>query len=374
MVKRIVQCVLWLISLLVVLLFLQLDTMAVQFTNAFVPDMGKYVGLLLVLLEIWGAIILYKSLFARPAKLILKLGASEEERAAFCRELKARLQKNPHVRSLGLDPKSKDYLPQAMAHLDKLAEEEIRSQGKAVFLGTALSQNGRLDALIMFFALTRMVWRISKIYNQKPTPQELWSVFGTVTSSTFVAFSIEALDIPQTITDTMNELVPAVTPAMAASSMPLVGSALHVFTASLMDGAANSLLCVRAGVITKRAYNYAWQGGSVPRSCVKEVGSIMLEISNETLTQIVHGLKRTLTDLSVESGKKLAKSAGEAVTNLGKNVFDRAVKPFKKESAPDNQTEALDTEPENAASEPKKSFFKRGFQKVQNILPFKKRS
>ena len=169
--------------------------------------------------------------------------------------------------------------------LDARAGEEIRNNAKRVFLGTALSQNGRLDALIMFVSLARMIWRVSGIYNQRPSPAELWSVYSTVSSATFISFSIEALDIPRTITESMNELLPAVTPVMAASSVPLMGPMMQQCTSAVIDGAANCLLAIRAGVVTRSAFRFAALGREEARqqACCREAGTMLTEISRETV-------------------------------------------------------------------------------------------
>ncbi len=317
--KKIMQIVGVFFVLLTLLLLGQIDSIALQCTEAFFPGFGVPVCLVLVGLELFAIYALYRALFGRPSRLLLKATATDEEREAFRREMRHRLAHNPHILESGLNVNDADFLNKAMQHLDTLADAEIRANGKKVFLGTALSQNGRLDALIVFFCLCRMVWRVSAIYNQRPTAQEMLSVCSTVSSSTFVAFSIEALDIPQTITDTMNELMPSVAPAMAASSVPFLGSAIHVFTQSLIDGAANCLLAVRAGVITRRAYRFAMNGGeeSLRRSCVKETAAMMVDISQEAVGCVVSTLKKEFQDLSLESGKKLVSQAGSMTVNLG---------------------------------------------------------
>ncbi|MBR4742009.1 MAG: hypothetical protein IK079_03840, partial [Desulfovibrio sp.] len=243
-------------------LICEIDSLVLQCTEAFFPGYGAAVCVLLIVLEASAVFMVYRALFGRPSRLLLKPDATLEERKVFCAVMSERLKSNSYVAQAGIAYDDPHFLEKAMDHLDSLADKEIRSHGRKVFLGTALSQNGRLDALIVFFSLCRMIWRISGIYNQKPTADEFLSVCSTVSSSTFVAFSIDALNIPQTITDSMHELVPSVTPAVATSSVPFVGSALHVFTQALIDGAANSLLVVRSGVITKRAYRYAMQKNS----------------------------------------------------------------------------------------------------------------
>ena len=196
--------------------------------------------------------------------------------------------------------------------LDARAGEEIRSNAKRVFLGTALSQNGRLDALIVFVSLARMVWRVSGIYNQRPTPAELWSVYSTVSSATFISFSIEALDIPRTITESMNELLPAVTPVMAASSVPLMGPMMQQCTSAVIDGAANCLLAIRAGVVTRSAFRFAALGREEARqqACVREAGTMLAEISRETVGAIVEAFRKQLVNLPASMGQKISETVG----------------------------------------------------------------
>ena len=303
------------LGILVLFLLGEIDSLAYRAAEFLFEGAGFVVVLCLLAVEGAGLVYLYRAFFSRPSKLVLKRGASEEERREFAKELKARLVRNPHLKNSGISRDDPDFLTKAIAHLDSVADEEIRSNGKKVFLGTALSQNGRLDALIVFISLCRMVWRVSGIYNQKPTAEEIWSVCSTVSSSTFVAFSIEALDIPQMITDTMNEMVPSIAPAVAASSVPFVGSCLNVFTESVIDGAANCLLAVRAGIITRRAYSYAIYGGSesLRSLCVKETARMLLDITQESVVYVAKALKKEMQDVSIGTGKKLVQKTADGV-------------------------------------------------------------
>ena len=324
--SKIMMAVAFLFIALTLTLLVQIDTAALHAADAIYLGAGTWVCLGLVAAELMALFWIYKALFARQAKLMLQKDASAEEREAFLAEMHRRLTRNSYVQAAKLDPDAPDFMGQALALLDARAEAEIRSGGKKVFLGTALAQNGRLDALIVFFALCRMVWRISAVYNQRPSPREIWSVYSTVSSATFVAFSIEALNIPQTIADAINELVPSVTPAMAASSVPFVGAAMHVFTTSLIDGAANSLLAVRAGVITRKAYRYAMYGGkdSLRSSTVRETGAILLDISQESIGAIIKALKKEVQDLSLNSGKKIVDNMGKVTATVTNTVTDAA--------------------------------------------------
>ena len=297
-----------LFMLVILMLLVQLDLTAFQTVEVLAPGWGWLVFVSLLALETGAVLWLGLAWFARAPRLVLRDDPTEAERQAFAREL----EKNPHVRAAGISATDENFLEKALGVLDARAGEEIRSNAKRVFLGTALSQNGRLDALIVFVSLARMVWRVSGIYNQRPTPAELWSVYSTVSSATFISFSIEALDIPRTITESMNELLPAVTPVMAASSVPLMGPMMQQCTSAVIDGAANCLLAIRAGVVTRSAFRFAALGREEARqqACVREAGTMLAEISRETVGAIVEAFRKQLVNLPASMGQKISETVG----------------------------------------------------------------
>lgn len=301
-----------LFMLVILMLLVQLDLTAFQTVEVLAPGWGWLAFVSLLALEAGAVLWLGLAWFARAPRLVLRDDPTEAERQAFARELERRLKKNPHVRAAGLRATDEHFLEKALDVLDARAGEEIRNSAKRVFLGTALSQNGRLDALIVFVSLARMVWRVSGIYNQRPTPVELWSVYSTVSSATFISFSIEALDIPRTITESMNELLPAVTPAMAASSVPLMGPMMQQCTSAVIDGAANCLLAIRAGVVTRSAFRFAALGREEARqqACVREAGTMLAEISRETVGAIVEAFRKQLVNLPASMGQKISETVG----------------------------------------------------------------
>ena len=301
-----------LFMLVILMLLVQLDLTVFQTVEVLAPGWGWLAFVALLALEAGAVLWLGLAWFARAPRLVLRDDPTEAERQAFARELARRLKKNPHVRAAGIRATDEDFLEKALDVLDARAGEEIRNNAKRVFLGTALSQNGRLDALIMFVSLARMIWRVSGIYNQRPSPAELWSVYSTVSSATFISFSIEALDIPRTITESMNELLPAVTPVMAASSVPLMGPMMQQCTSAVIDGAANCLLAIRAGVVTRSAFRFAALGREEARqqACVREAGTMLAEISRETVGAIVEAFRKQLMDLPASMGQKISETVG----------------------------------------------------------------
>ncbi len=321
------------ISLLVLaFLFFQFNVFAMQFASSWQPGSGHIVFLVLTAIELAGFVMLFLAWSPRRSKLILHSNPTQKQLDAFAAEMRARLRTNKLVREQGLKDSDPEFVSKALEILDKKAEEIIRQDSRKIFLGTALAQNGRLDAIIVFVALSRMIWRISKIYNQRPTPAEIWSVYTTVSSTAFIAFSIDALDIPSTVTEAMNSLVPAVGPHMATTSLPVMGNFMHLFSTAILDGAANGLLCIRAGVITKNAFKYSTLEEAGGRAATtKEITQDMLALSKECITDIVVGLKgqvknmgKTVTDTCVEKTKDAAKGAAKSVGNVVSSVGSAA--------------------------------------------------
>ena len=314
---RVLKILAALLMLGIFLLFLQLNGQAMLFVEGMAPGWGWLAWLLLAGAELLALAVLIWSCVVRPAPLRLRPEATEEERRAFMAELARRLRYNTHVRAAGLDAQAPDFVPCALAVLDAEADKAISADAKRIFLGTALAQNGRLDALIVFLSLCRMVWKVSAIYNQRPSLKDVWNVYTAVSSATFIAFSLDALDIPRTISEAMSSLVPVVTPALTTASLPVVGASVQFFTNATIDGAANALLAVRVGMSTKRVFRLAAEAQEAHGTAsLKECSRMLLAISQECVTEVVRALKEQFRELggcAVDTVKEAASSCGDAV-------------------------------------------------------------
>lgn len=232
------------------------------------------------------------------------------------------MRDNPYVRQVGLEPQGpddKEYLQRCLDLLKEKADEEIRNNARRIFLATALAQNGRIDALIVFVSLCRLVWRVSKIYNQHPHPREIASLYWAVISSTFLALSIEELDISTEITVGFGEAFHAMAPAGLTASIPFAGKALQTFTASTIDGAANCYLALRAGIITRNAYTYATRVADRPsRAAVfKEAGAVLLSMSQSLVDKLASALVDNLTGAARYAGGKTMRAGKDVVDSIG---------------------------------------------------------
>ena len=295
MFAKLLRCILIVLTLALFMLCLNINQGIASFVSAFFPQSIPFVHGGLWLLELGLVFWLWRGLFGGNANLRFPKDPTPEQREEFTKAITARLRRNPHLNHKELDHNSPEFLPQALEQLKTKADLEIKRTAERVFLATALSQNGRIDALIVFAVLCRLVWRISRLYNQRPHPSEILNLYGAVVTSTFVALSFEELDIATEISVGFGEAFHAMAPAAVSGSVPLVGTALQKFTSSAIDGAANGYLALRTGIICRNAYMYSVIGQERPaRATVyREAGSVLMNMANGLITQVT----RSFTDL-----------------------------------------------------------------------------
>jgi len=282
--------------------------------------------LVLLTIELVAFFWFWRGLFGGHKHLLLVGDASDEDRKRFAEELARRMRKNPLLREKGLIPENfssdKDYLEASRDFLKARADKEIEQTARRVFLATALSQNGRLDALIVFVCLCRLVWRISSIYNQRPHPREITSLYWAVVTSTFLALSLEELDIATEVTIGFGEAFQAMLPAGVTASIPFAGKALQTITASTIDGAANCYLALRTGIIARNAYAYGARQEKRPsRAAVfREAGSMLYAMSGGMVERMAGTVADCFAGAARSAGSKTVQAGKFFVEGIGKRV------------------------------------------------------
>jgi hypothetical protein len=311
-------------SVLFVLMLLFINRNLAALAGWLYPGSEPWAHIVLLSIELVAFFWFWRGLFGRHKHLLLMEDASgdvsesalAEQRALFAAELARRMRKNSLLREAGLLPEnfsSEDaYIEASLNFLKTKADQEIDQTARRVFLATALSQNGRLDALIVFVCLCRLVWRVSSIYNQRPHPREITSLYWAVVTSTFLAFSLEELNITTEIAAGFGELLQATLPAGVTASIPLAGKALQIFTASTIDGAANCYMTLRAGVIARNAYAYGAKQEKRPiRATVfREAGVMLCTMSGGMVERVAATVADKLRGLIRLPGFSRAKKDG----------------------------------------------------------------
>lgn len=200
----------------------------------------------------WGLLSLYAACLAVPAVLLLRLPRSlkvpsDDSGPEFDRhlnELRGRLRRNDHVSALPLD--TREDVEAALRVLDNRADRIIREAAGKVFITTAVSQNGSLDAVVVLAAQSQMTWKLARLYYQRPGLRELAYLYWNVAATALVTSGIEEVDLAGQLQPVMSSVL-----GSFASAVPGAQVASAVATNSIFNGSANAFLTLRIGLIAK---------------------------------------------------------------------------------------------------------------------------
>jgi Domain of unknown function (DUF697) len=203
---------------------------------------------------LWVLVVTYSGLIGVPIVIVMRMpraltppaADSGPEFEAHLGALGRRLESNPRVPTpLGSSPARRD-VEDALRTLDVEANAVVKQMATTVFLTTAVSQSGRLDALLVLMAQSRMIWRVAHLYYQRPSLREMAHLYTNVAATAFVAGELDDIELHQMIQP------------VVAASLGTVGGAIpgfQVFTTiavnSLLSGSANAFLTLRVGMIAK---------------------------------------------------------------------------------------------------------------------------
>lgn len=259
----------------------------VQLAGGVSPTLGRA--------ALWGLMTLYAILLAVPAIMLLRLPRPLELPRSddpatvekYRRALTKRLQKNPRLRGQPLETKAD--VEAALANLASAADTVISATAGSVFVGTAISQYGRLDALVVLAAQTRMVWQVAHIFNQRPAVRDMVRLYANVGSTVFIASEIDDVDVAEQ----MEPIISSVLGSLAGS-VPGVQLVAGLIVNSALTGSANAFLTLRVGVITKK-YSTALvreEKRSVKRSATIEAARLLRSIAASGTRNSSGGLLR----------------------------------------------------------------------------------
>ncbi len=203
-----------------------------------------------------GLIIIYAALIAVPLVIFLSVpralrppqSEQSPEFAAYVQQLASRLARNPYLAGETVSATDRESITRAMRLLDARANEVIQATASTVFVTTAISQNGRLDGLMVLVTQSRMVWQVVHVYNQRPSAREMLDLYANVAATTFLATQLSDLDL----TDQVQPIIASAIGVSVAGLVPLATTLTTILTDALVEGSANAFLTLRVGAIARR--------------------------------------------------------------------------------------------------------------------------
>ncbi len=282
-----------------------------------VVDLASRVNPLAGTVVLWLLLGIYAVVIAATAVMFLRLPRvlippeSEEapEFPAYLQALGERLSTNPLLR--GMDLSDRGRIEEGLAVLSGRCDGIIRENAAAVFVSTAISQSGRLDAFFVLTAQWRMVWQIAKVYYQRPTLRDLGYLYSNVAATVFVAGELDDIDISEQVQPVLSSTLSAV-----GLSIPGMQALASVLVNSVLTGAANAFLTLRVGIIAKRYCGslVLAERSALRRSATAEAARLLGSIVREGTGRVSRALW--------EASKDRAGGAVSGVAGFARGVRD----------------------------------------------------
>ena len=172
---------------------------------------------------------------------------------AYLHKLKLSLQENKYLKQetfvFDEQKEIRSEVERALAILEKRANELVKKNASSVFITTAVSQNGSLDGIFVLSSMSKMVWEIAHIYDQRPSLREIVYLYGNIGATVLMARGIEDMDL---LDDQLEPVIASILGGGLGSLIPGAVYITNLMVNSISEGSVNALLSLRVGAMTKR--------------------------------------------------------------------------------------------------------------------------
>lgn len=243
------------IGLLVLLLIIAFNNVIQisSFMSGIHPLLGQITLVVLLLLLISLFLLPFISFLSYRKAMPIPEDENSPEFILYLKETRKRLQKNKYLKEIDFQflegPDLKDQIIRAYEILGKKSRVLVKSKATGVFLSTAISQNGVLDSFFVLGTLTKMLWEISRIYEERPSITRLASLYGNVAATVLMARGIEDMDL---LDEQIEPLIASILGGGMATLVPGAVMATNLVVNSITEGSVNALLTLRVGCIAER--------------------------------------------------------------------------------------------------------------------------
>ncbi len=297
-----------------------------NFSDHALPGAGQLV--------FWSLIVVFAGFLLTPVVIYFKLpkplippdNDSPASLEHYQNTLRIQLKSNPLLADVQLV--TNDQIPGALAKLAIEADKIIKDSASAVFVSTAVMQNGRLDGLLVLAGQLRVLWRVASIYYLRPSPRQMLYLYSNVGANVLIADNIQDIDFAELATPIVVSIFPSL-----KGGIPGFQGISTLLVSSLANGAANAFLTLRVGLLAK-AYCEALTSPSqkevrqftttkalgLVANIVKEQGQRVASKSWETVRESVASATDAAIQGATDAVNKTTDITVEGVRTIGKKM------------------------------------------------------
>lgn len=209
-----------------------------------------------------------------------------------------RLRANRYLKSIDYGFEGEDdeeRVHRAFRVLEARGQELMKTDATAVFLTTAVSQNGILDGFTVLAALMKLVYNLTILYENRPELRRIMYLYGQIAGVVLLVRSIEDADL---IEDQVEPLIAALLGGTIVSAVPGAVGITTLVVNSVVEGAVNSLLTLRVGAIAQRYLSASVQFDKrlVRRSASLEATKMLSSILADNAVLVVKSFAKATRD------------------------------------------------------------------------------
>ncbi|MBW6464854.1 MAG: DUF697 domain-containing protein [Dethiobacteria bacterium] len=305
------------LSVLFIIFIINQTSQLVSLAGGVHPILGQFT--LFTLLVIYAAVVTVPlaALFSRPRTLFPPDEADKIAYSKYLVKLSERHKKNPHLKEVEINPGDVSTIEEAHRKLNILADEKIKEAASNVFIMTAISQYGALDAVIVIFSQLRMIWQVVLVYNQRPNFRELAYLYSNIFATAFLATKIENLEV---LEDQLEPVIASVMGSSLSSLTPGFNAAANIITNSVIQGSANAFLTLRVGVIARQycASLIRPERNSIRSAAIVQASSLLALVLGESTYKVTKAVLRA----TAKAGKRPFVYGQGVVTKTSRKTWD----------------------------------------------------
>lgn len=348
MMKRFKQVVV-VVSLGIIFLFvifmINQTVQVIQLAYSVHPLFGEIIKYLMIGVFAVLIVVLVYQFMHFPKPLRLPHGKNAEGYREFLLKVRNRLIKNKNLPALLTDgfleekkeaeldlPALEAKIRDAEKELDKQADHEIKATAQTIFLSTAVSQSGSLDSFVVLFGQLKMVWRIARIYNQRPVLREMITLYANVAVTSFAAKAVDDLDFAEVI----EPVIKSFGSVGVLNFVPVIS----IVSNSIFSGATNALLTLRTGIIARKYCSLFshFEGREThpdDRALKRHIKTSSMREAGKLLGGVIVTPSQTVLRMVMDGLRKSKDFSGRVMEEMGKatkDVFARMMDLFKRKS------------------------------------------
>ncbi len=252
------------------------------------PVLGWLAGLFLAML--FSAVVVYplallvSALFRTRRSWVAGSWAHNRYRARLARQHR----RYPATDLALVSTDSPYFLNEVYIQLLEKSNNLILEAAETIFYHTAISQSGRLDTMVLLGKQISLINNIADLYYPHSRIKVLPSLYADVIEAALRPSDREELNLS-------SQIGPALIGASIVGAIPGANLVSILISDAVVQGSSNALITLRIGLLTRRFFHRALEGGSVDleveRHAVNQEAAAMLEPlvdeASSTLSRII---------------------------------------------------------------------------------------